>query len=103
MLPRALKSFLAAGEAYTIEQAGLKGFKNGDLLVAATGKFDVLITADKNLRYQQNLAGRELAILDLRFNSWKRLKPLVPAVDAALSRIRAGEYLIIPLDISVLK
>jgi len=98
-----LKNYLPGFEVFTVEQADFKGLKNGDLLSAAIGKFDVLITADKNLRYQQNLKGRTLAIIELPMNSWKRLKPLVPGILAALSRIKAGQYLVVPLEISVAK
>src|SRR4051812_31274960 len=89
--PKPLKNVLTGAEIFTVEQAGFKGLKNGDLLMAATGQFDVLITADKNLRYQQNLPGRKLAIIELPVNSWKRLKALVPAINAALSRIKSAE------------
>ncbi len=101
--PKPLKNSLPGFEVVTVEQANFKGLTNGALLSAATGKFDVLITADKNLRYQQNLKGRVLAIVELPVNSWKRLKPMVPGILAALARIKAGEYLVIPLEISVAK
>ena len=49
----------------TVEDAGFKGLENGDLLKAAAGSHEVLITVDRNLPYQQNLAGLNIAILIL--------------------------------------
>ena len=48
--------------------------ENGDLLRQAEGAFDAFITADKNLRYQQSLAGRRIAILELPTNDWLQLR-----------------------------
>ena len=47
---------------------------NGELLTAAESEFDVLVTTDKNLRYQQKLAGRHLAVLILPTTSWPQLQ-----------------------------
>jgi hypothetical protein len=66
---------------------------NGALIDAAEGKFDVLITADQNLRYQQNLSARQLAIIERPFNSWPRLRQLVPRIVEALNAISAGAYI----------
>ena len=93
--PRPLREVLSA-ECLTVDMAGLKGVENGNLIQAAEGKFDVLITADKNLRYQQNLVARRIAIIELPFNSWKRLRPIVPLIQSALAIIRPGQYLEIP-------
>jgi hypothetical protein len=90
--PRPLKNALSGGDIFTVEIAGLKGIKNGDLISAADGKFDVLITADKNLRYQQQLKNRKLAIIELPFNSWKRLRTMIAPIQNALNAIKSGEY-----------
>ena len=89
---------LTSFEVLTVESAGLKGKSNGDLVAAIEGSFDVLITADKNLRYQQRLSGRKLAIIELPHNSWPRIKALVPLIATALAVIRPGEYVVIPLS-----
>lgn len=59
-VPRPLKRFLTGHSVHTAQQAGLGGYKNGQLLKAAEGAFDLLLTSDQNLRYQQNLSGRHL-------------------------------------------
>jgi hypothetical protein len=93
--PRPVQRHLAEFEVQTVEVAGFKGLSNGNLLLAAEGKFEVLITADKNLRYQQNLKNRQIAIIELPFNSWKRIQPLLPELRAALIRIQPSQYVVI--------
>jgi len=65
-LPRQLKHWLTELdtdlEIQTIKDAGWEGMKNGALLKAANGKFDVLVTADKNMHHQQNFVGLDISI-----------------------------------------
>jgi hypothetical protein len=61
-------------------------------LAAAEGRFDVLITTDKNLRYQQSQAGRRLAVLVLPTTSWSRQQQEIPAIVAALASLKSGDY-----------
>jgi len=64
---------------------GWSTLENGNLLGAAEEQgFDVFITADKNLKYQQNLAGRSLAIIVLSTTSWPRIKNSVVTVTSAV-------------------
>ena len=67
-VPRQIRSVLPGHFVHTVRQAGFASYKNGQLIEAAEGEFDLLITADKNLRYQQNLASRTLSILLLSTN-----------------------------------
>ena len=67
-VPRSIKRLLVGHFVQTAQQAGFGSFKNGQLLKAAEAEFDLLITSDKNLRYQQNLKERRLAILLLSTN-----------------------------------
>lgn len=94
--PAPLKRVLKEFEVFTVEEAGFKGLSNGDLISAAEGRFNTLITADKNLRYQQNLAGRQLAIIELPFNSWPRVKLMAGIIVAALQRVAPGDYIVLP-------
>ena len=66
---------------------------NGELLASAEESFDVLVTTDQNLRYQQNLTGRRLAILVLPTTSWPRLEPHAPVIARAIGGLRPGELL----------
>ena len=89
---RFVKRDLSSHAVHTVEEAGLKGLENGDLLRAASGTYEVLITVDQNLPYQQNVPGLNIAILVLAAtrNSYARLKPLLPqALIALKTRERA--------------
>ncbi len=92
---RHLKRELASHEVHTVEEAGFKGLENGDLLKAASGVYEVLITVDRNIPYQQNLASLNIAILILaaKKNSYMRLKPLIPRALSALESIKAGDVI----------
>ncbi len=67
--------------------------KNGDLLTAAEGSFDLLITTDQKLRSQQNLAGKKLGILVLVTTSWPRIQKNIPQILEAIERIGPGAFL----------
>ena len=90
-----LRRDLAGHEVHTVEDAGLKGLENGELLKAAAGVYEVLVTVDQNIPYQQNLGGLPIAILILAAsrNSYARLKPLVPRALAALQTIKPGDVI----------
>lgn len=92
---RHLKREFATHEVHTVEEAGFKGLENGNLLRAAAGKYDVLITVDRNLPYQQNLTDLEIAILSAKRNSYVRLKPLIPQALTALATIKSREIILI--------
>jgi hypothetical protein len=90
---RYLKPEFAGHDVHTVDEAGLKGLKNGHLLRAASGNFDVRITVDQSLSYQQNLSRFGLAILVLTAssNAFDALKPLIPRALRALDRIEPGQ------------
>jgi predicted nuclease of predicted toxin-antitoxin system len=90
-LPRYLKRVLAGYEAFTVQEMGWGGIRNSELLAKAESDFDVLLTADKNLRYQQNLSGLALAIIVFPSNRLSVVKGLAGQVKAALADIRRGE------------
>ena len=66
--------------------------KNGELLKRAEGVFDVFLTADQQLKYQQNLTGRRLAILVLSTNRWPKVKAKTPEIIVAIQSLRPGDY-----------
>jgi predicted nuclease of predicted toxin-antitoxin system len=93
--PRALKTFLTkqGHESLTVQEVGWAGKENGELLTAAESRFDVLLTVDTNLRYQQNLEGRKIAIVLLQCSSNRidDLRQYFPACLEAIEKIRPGE------------
>lgn len=91
--PVPLRRSLTAHVVSTAYEMGWSSLTNGDLLDAAEAQFDVLVTTDQNLRYQQNLAGRRLAILVLPFASWPKLQGHVPNIVSAIDAMTPGQYL----------
>ncbi len=92
---RHLKRDLAGHEVHTVQEAGFKGLENGDLLKAASAVYEVLITVDRNIPSQQNIAGLNIAILILaaKRNSYVRLKPLIPRALSALETMKVGDVI----------
>lgn len=66
--------------------------KNGDLLRLAENEFQLFITADQNIRYQQNLAGRRISILELSTNDLRRLLAGGPLIQAAIESLNAADF-----------
>ncbi len=64
--------------------------------ISLEGAYDVFVTGDKNLRYQQNLAGRRLAIVELPTNRWPLLRPLETKIIAAVDESLPSSYTIVP-------
>ena len=92
-----IKPVFVGHDVTTIEDAGLKGLKNGVLLNEASGRFDVLITVDQNLQYQQNLENVDIAILILRAPraTYPFLKQLIPVALDELRSIEPGQIVIV--------
>jgi hypothetical protein len=84
---------LAGHEVFTVTGHGWSGIKNGKLLALADAEFDVFLTVDQNLKYQQNLSAFRIAIILLmaRNNRLQTLQPLLPEVPEALVKIGAGD------------
>jgi hypothetical protein len=94
-LPRALKRLLIEHECRTVQEMGWSGKKNGLLLLLAVPEFDVLLTMDQGIEYQQNLSNLNIAILALsaKSNQIEDLAPIVPAALTALQGIRPGQFI----------
>ena len=92
-VPRTLRRSLANHYVRTAQQAGFAGYKNGQLIAAAEGEFGLLITTDKNLRYQQNLKTRKIAILLLPTNNRKRVMAILDNILAAVNKIKPSQFI----------
>ncbi len=91
--PAQLRAHLKHHDTFTAVYAGFGAFKNGALLKAAEAAgFDVLLTADKTLRFEQNLAGRRLALVCLSANSWRVIAPNVAGIVAAVDAATPGSF-----------
>jgi hypothetical protein len=89
-LPRYLKRALIGHDVQTVQEAGWSGIKNGELLTLAEPRFEIFVTADQNLRYQQNLAKRTIGIIELPTNTLSVVKALVPEILKRLTKIGPG-------------
>lgn len=93
-LPRQLAPELTGHEVRTVHQQGLAGLTKGELLRRATEEgFEVLVTADQNLQFQQNLARSRLRVVVLvaPSNALEDLLPLVPSILGAIPKSRPGQ------------
>ncbi len=90
--PRPLRRHLKGHEVKTSAQMAWSLLDNGRLLEAAEEEFDVFVTTDKNLKYQQNLRGRRLAILVLPTPAWRIVQQRTAEILQAITSLQPGEY-----------
>lgn len=96
--PVPLRKHLAAHQVSTTFEFGWNKLKNGELLQKAEeAGFSVLVTTDQNLRYQQNLAGRKIAIVVLTTTSWLRIERVVESVAKAVGDATPSSYVEVPV------
>jgi hypothetical protein len=93
-VPQKLRLLIKGGHTVvTVWYQGWSGLKNGALLDAAEqAGFDLFITADQELSYQQNLTERKMALIVLSTNNWSSIKAHVGAVVAAVDAVKPGSY-----------
>lgn len=94
-LPRRLKAHSVGHECRTVPEAGWAGKRNGELLGLAEGGYDVFLTLDRGIEYQQNLSGRGIAVLIIQARS-NRLEDLIERVQlclAAMKQVQAGQVI----------
>jgi len=89
-LPIELASEISGHDVISVQKMGWSGLKNGELLARASSQFDVMLTADQNLPYQQNLDRLPIAVVVIaaKTNRIEALHALVPGLLAALSSIQ---------------
>jgi hypothetical protein len=76
----------------TAQKRGWGGIKNGDLLRLAEAEFALSVTSDQNIRYQQNLASRRIAVLELSTNDLPRVLAAEKLILAAIGQLKEGEF-----------
>ena len=92
--PAPLRHHLSARDISTAFEQRWGQLKNGDLLEQAEASgFEVLITTDQNLRYQQNLSTRKIAVIVTGTTSWPRIPKAVSRVTAAIASGIPGSYI----------
>ena len=90
-IPHDLRPHLAHHDTYTVAYLGWAGLRNGRLLEAAeVNGFDVLVTGDLSMSYQQNLTSRRIAIVSLSAIGWPIIEAHVPTIVSAVDEATAG-------------
>jgi len=95
--PAPLRFALPNHSVTTAFEKGWSNLSNGDLLREAEREFDLLITTDKNLEYQQNLVRRRIAILVLPTTSWPKIQLHQSKIVVAVENIKSGDYVALDL------
>jgi predicted nuclease of predicted toxin-antitoxin system len=92
-VPKGLRRDLPNHEVRTVPEMGWAGKQNGELLALAEPMFDVFVTVDQKMKYQQAVAGRDIAVVVLvaKRNKIDFLRPLVPQLERTLLEVKAGE------------
>jgi predicted nuclease of predicted toxin-antitoxin system len=96
-LPRRLKRELVGHDARTVPEMGWASKRNGELLALAATAFDVFLTADRNLSYQQDVSSFDIALVVLvaPSNSIQDLRPLAPRILAILDKAEHGRVTLV--------
>lgn len=91
-VPRNLRHGLPGFEIRTVHEQGWAGLRNGQLLRTAVGNFDVLLTCDRSLQFQQNLPGLAIGVVVAlaASNRLEHLLPLAPKISEALDGVEPG-------------
>ena len=92
-VPVPLRRHLTGHAVATAYERGWANLSNGDLIRAAESEFELLVTTDQNLRYQQNLTGRGIGILVLPTTRWPEIQMNADRVLAAVNTMKPDEFL----------
>jgi len=91
-VPWPMHRLLRSHACTSVQAQGWSGIRNSDLLQRAEAEFDLFFTSDQNIRYQQNLAGRRIAILELSTNDLRRIQAANELIEDAVGRIQPSEF-----------
>src|SRR5271154_4596105 len=97
-VPRPLRRFLPGHTVRVAQEMGWGQLKNGVLLKEAELQFDVFVTTDQNLKYQQKVIGRKLAILVLLTNDWATIRLKAGEVAAKVAVLKPGDFVELTWD-----
>ena len=95
--PRPLRRHLIEHTVHTASERGWAELRNGNLLDNAEREgYEVLITADQSMRYQQNIGRRQIGVIVLLSNRWPRVQLRIEEIRVALEEVEAGEFREVP-------
>ena len=96
--PAPLRERLSVHSADTLAEKGWSDKDNGELLdVAQREGYEVLVTTDQSLSYQQNLAGRRIGIVVLLSTDWREVRLRTREIGEAIAAVGAGEVIEVPI------
>lgn len=96
--PVGIRNSLPQHSVSTVREQGRSTLLNGELLrVAEQAGFDVLLTTDKNLPFQQNLSGRKIAVVILGKSRWSQIRPRLQKIADAVSAARPGNFTLVEI------
>jgi len=87
-----MHKLLVGHDCTTAQQRGWGGITNGELLRLAENEYELFITSDQNIRYQQNLSGRRIPILELSANDLRRIQAATSSILASIASIKPGDF-----------
>jgi predicted nuclease of predicted toxin-antitoxin system len=91
-VPRPLRRFLPEHTVLVAQEMGWGQLKNGALLREAELQFDAFITTDQNMKYQQKVVGRELAVVVLPTNDWPAIRLKTEEIAARVAALKPGDF-----------
>jgi hypothetical protein len=96
-MPRKLRREISNAVVRTVQEESWAGVKNGDLLRRASERFDVLLTADQRLRYQQNIQQFAIGVVAIETSdtTLEGLRPLLPQINDAIANVKAGTVVVV--------
>ena len=96
-MPRKLRREISDAVVRTVQEEGWAGFENGELLRRASGRFDVLLTADQRLRFQQNVERFAVGVVVIETfdTTLANLQRLLPQIRAAIESVTPGTVLVV--------
>ena len=96
------RALLVGHDVYTVQWLGWGSIKNGELIKKADGQFDVLITVDRGIRYQNNFTDKKISVITIisKFNQLDELRPFAGPILEKLNHIQPGTVINIDLKIS---
>ena len=87
-----MRQLLTGHDCISVQKQGWKDIKNGELLALAAKEFDLFITSDQSIRYQQNLLRSTIAVLELSTNDLRRIRVAAAMIQSEISTIKPSEY-----------
>lgn len=96
-VPWPMHKLLVGHECKTAQQMGWNSLQNGALIKQAETCFDIFVTSDQNIRYQQNLAGRKIAILQLSTNNLRRIIGSAVLIQTAVASLKPGDFVMLEI------